>query len=121
MKSKLEPTQKNAECDHSEIAYTEDSESFLENYGKNKKQKLIQLNTKPLSSNRNIELVNVKQLPTIFFLIFITILAMLTANFVPQMIVMVKNPNLYKDKLSVKYVAEYFGDQSLAVKVNSKF
>jgi hypothetical protein len=54
-------------------------------------------------------------------LIFITILAMLTANFVPQMIVMGKNPNLYKDKLSVKYVAEYLGDQSLAVKVNSKF
>jgi hypothetical protein len=120
MKSEIEPKKKDAylECDQSEVAYTEDSESFLDHHGKNKKQKLLPSNTKPISSNRNIELVNVKQLPTLFFIIFITILAMLTANFVPQMIGMAKNPQLYKDKLSLKYVAEYLGDLSLAVKVN---
>ncbi len=116
--SNLEPNKEDAclRCDISQVAFTEDSESFLEDYGKYKKEKLAQ-NSKPQTSNKNIEVANVKQLPTLFFIIFIVVLAMVTTKFVPQMLAMGMNHKLYIDKLSIKYVAECFGDLSLTVKV----
>jgi hypothetical protein len=80
------------------------------NFKIDKKQKFIQ-------SNKNIEISNIKHLPTIFFIIFILLIGVLLMNIIPQIYLMSISSSLYKEKMNIKYVPEYLGDQPSAVKV----
>jgi len=79
------------------------------NFKIDKKQKFIQ-------SNKNIEISNIKHLPTIFFIIFILLIGVLLMNIIPQIYLMSISSSLYKEKMNIKYVPEYLGDQPSAVK-----
>ena len=94
------------------IDLTEDSQSLIEDYKK------IQLakQTKSLKKNQ-IELLSVKQLPTLFFIIFIIVLAMLTVKLIPFMLNINLTKDLSKEKMKTKFIPEILGEQSSTVKV----
>ena len=95
------------------LALTEDSQSLIEDSRKNQAKQMRTFR------KNSIEIFSVKQLPTLFFIIFIIVLATLTAKFVPTMMNMSLTHDLYKDKLQLKYIPELLGDQSSAIKVNN--
>ncbi len=106
-------------CDtNSTIDITDDTDSLFEESVDAQKIKVAKLQT---GGNKNIEIANIKQLPTLFFIIFLLSLAIISAQFVPSMFLMVKGNSLYQEKLNAKYVPRFFGEQSLAVKVNKLF
>src|SRR5688572_19275058 len=96
---------------------TEDSESFIEDKQALKNAKLNYRNNFFAKGAKTSEIANPKHLPTIFFISSILILSLVVVKFVPQMYSMSQNFSLYKEKLKVKYIPEYFGEQTSAVKV----
>ena len=111
------------------IDLTEDSESFIDKdlliTKSYTKQKSVYKNNKNIPKNaqspKNFDIANLKQLPTLFFLIFIVLLALFTTKFAPQIYAMGINPSLYKDKMILKYIPQIIGEQSLTVKVMSSY
>jgi hypothetical protein len=96
---------------------TEDSESLL---GDKKIKSYLRPSKKInlfASTSKSIEVANVKHLPTIFFFIYIILLSFFIYQFAPRIYNMGLNKNLYKDKMTQKYISELIGEQSLTVKV----
>lgn len=117
MKSPIDKKNEYKHCDtNSTIDITDDTDSLFEECREQQKIKVAKLH---VGANKNIEIANIKQLPTLFFIIFLLSLAVISAQFVPSMFIMMKNNSLYKEKLTARYVPRFFGAQSLAVKVNN--
>lgn len=94
---------------------TDESESFIEESiflkVRNKLKQQHQV------TNKSIEIANVKHLPTLFFIIQLLLLSLLLVNFIPQTYSTFKTSSLYKEKMRLKYIPEYFGEQTSTVKV----
>lgn len=102
---------KKYDCDTS-VDLSEDSQSLIMETTKYQKSK--ERNKK---MNR-IDILNVKHIPTLFFIIFIIVLGMLTAKFLPYMINIKAPSELYKHKETMKYLPEIIGEQPTFVKVS---
>jgi len=92
---------------------TEDSESA---YDETQALQNAKLNYHKKGS-KNIELTNIKHLPTLYFMCFVLILGCVMFKFVPQLYLMSTNESLYKEKMSVKYLSTYLSDQSPIIKI----
>jgi hypothetical protein len=97
----------------STIDLTEDSDSLMEEMAEAQRLKISKLN----ASSKNMDVFSVKQLPTLFFLIFIIVLSLLLTKFVPHMYNLSKSSYLYKNKFELKYFPEIIGEQTLPFKV----
>ena len=106
----LENTKKNEP--NFSVDLTEDSQSLIEDY----KKIQIAKQTKSLKKNK-VELLSVKQLPTLFFIIFIIVLAMLTVKLIPFFTNIKITNDLSKEKMKIKFLPEILGEQSSTVKV----
>ena len=63
------------------------------------------------------EIVNMKILPSIFFILFLLIFCFMILKFVPNFYFVSKDNHFYHIKSSVKSFYEYFSDQNLILKV----
>lgn len=68
---------------------------------------------------KNVEVANIKHLPTLFFITFTLLIGLISIQFFPAMTSTLKTSSLYEEKMKLKYIPEYFGDQISAVKVNN--
>jgi len=98
----------------STIDITEDFDSFIDDKDE---LKLAKLRNNSAKTPKTIEIANIRQLPTLFFLLFIIIISLLMSKFVPQMMTMGLTGSLYKEKKAVKYIPSIIAEQSLTVKV----
>ncbi len=69
-------------------------------------------------STTKIEIGSIKNLPTIYFLIFTLVLSLIVLKFTPILCNQITNSTLYKEKRNINYIPFYFGDQPNSVKVN---
>ncbi len=98
----------------STIDDSEDCDSFFDDDSKsNHKLKISKLKM----VNKNVEVFSIKQLPTLFFFIFIIVLSILLTNFVPHIHNLSRTSNLYKSKFNIKYLPQFLSEQSLPIKV----
>jgi len=100
---------------------TDDTESLIDDTIDAQKLKNAKLKT---GGYKNIEVASIKHLPTLFFIIFIIVIALLITQFVPTMYAMKGGVGLYKQKLAISYIPQIISEQSLTVKallVSSQF
>jgi len=98
------------------IDITDDSESLIEDMMN--LQKIKTANLANSNINNKIEVFNVKLLPTIFFIIYMVVIAIVLTNYAPHMYKLSKNKMLYKKKFEIKYIGQIIGDLTQTCKVN---
>lgn len=76
---------------------------------------LLIKNTKVPS--KQIEIISLKTLPILFFIIFLMIFCLILIKFVPNFFLTANTKHLYLIKHSFKYFSEYFSDQNTFIKV----
>ena len=64
------------------------------------------------------EIINVKTLPSIFFVIFLVIFSFMILKFVPNLYNVSKENNFYNIKSSAESFQEYLSEENLILKVN---
>jgi hypothetical protein len=109
----FKPNKKNE--NNSTIEVTDDSESLIEemmNLQKIKSAKLINSNV-----NKTIHFFNVKHLPSLFFIIFMVVLAIILSNSIPHFYRLSRTKMLYKYKFEIKYISQIISEQTQACKV----
>jgi hypothetical protein len=108
--------------DASSYVVLSDIESEYENFNPCEKinnkshAKNINAITKKRSSG-SIEILNIKHIPTIFFIAFIITIGMISFKFFPIFYKNVKEQNLYSIKFHIEYVSQFFSQEQQTLKV----
>jgi hypothetical protein len=118
MKSFFCERKKNFTCpslsESSGLNVAEDLESEIEEAQKLNKTKLRYISHK---SSKIIEIASIKNLPTIFFILFLITLSAVVVKLVPTVYALSKKTSLFQQRKNIDYLPSYIAEQPLAVKV----
>ena len=121
MKSFFCDKKKNFTCPtNSEVSglqISEDLDSEIEETQKLNKTKLRYISR---NSSKLIEIANIKNLPTVFFLLYLLILSAIVIKLVPSLYTFSQKSSLFIERKHIHYLSNYLYQQPLAVKVKYK-
>jgi hypothetical protein len=92
----------------------EDIESEIEEAQKLNKTKLLYISQK---SAKIIEIASIKNLPTVFFILFLIILSAILIKLVPTVYAQSRKESLFQQRKTIDYLPSFISEMPLAVKV----
>jgi len=93
----------------------EDLESEIEEAQKLNKTKLLYISQK---SSKIIEIASIKNLPTVFFILFLITLSAISIKLVPTVYAQSRKESLFQQRKTIDYLVSFISEMPLAVKVN---